>query len=283
MKATRPQPCYALVLPDALGAPLLGGATGGGGNRLPRGPEAGHDGAMPGSSRRKQTKPPRGAATSPSRRQRAPSASRRRRSWSGFWRRSAFWRRTLRLGWDLLPALGVLAVFLAGFVLDPAAVARLAWDCVTGAFGLFVRLAVSVVLLSCLGLTIWAFWPDAGQTAPKRRPARSGARRPAPAGQDPGGTSPETAKRRKANPTDVLPVVLPASAPPTAAAPAAPAASAAGPAATAAGPPPVVVAAVTEQSPLPSAAPPRRRTPSRRKHAAGNDAVAPPVRQAMIV
>jgi hypothetical protein len=74
----------------------------------------------------------------------------------------------LGLVWDLLPFLLLVAFALTVFVLDPAAVARLAWSSATGAFGPFVQVAVSAVLLGGGGLMAWAFWPEATE-APARR------------------------------------------------------------------------------------------------------------------
>jgi hypothetical protein len=73
--------------------------------------------------------------------------------------------------WDLLPFLLLVAFALTVFILDPAAVARLAWSSATGAFGPLVQIAVSTVLLAGAGLMAWTFWPEAAEEPARRRSA----------------------------------------------------------------------------------------------------------------
>jgi len=117
---------------------------------------------MPKSPGRRKT-PPRRAASGTRKRRRAPAAR---------WSRVLSVARTLLQGLaqvrHLLPALPLLAVVLAVFVLDPAAVAHLAWLCTTGTFGLLVQLGVAALLLACVALTTWAFWPEPAP-GPRRR------------------------------------------------------------------------------------------------------------------
>ena len=148
--------------------------------RLPSPPQAGLHGAMPKSPGRKRP----GARRAPARSRKSKRAQ------------PARWRSGLRLAWELLPLFLLLFVALAAFVLDPAAVARLAWASVSGSFGAGVQVAGSVAILAGATAVIWAFWPDPAD--PRRRPAKpatasrrqsrqtTGRTRSAPAGTSPG-------------------------------------------------------------------------------------------------
>ncbi|HTW71857.1 MAG TPA: hypothetical protein VME47_18375 [Acetobacteraceae bacterium] len=137
---------------------------------------------MPTSSGRRKSGSRR-AASGTRKRKRAAAA----RAWRG-----------LNLAWDLLPFLLLLVFVLAVFVLDPAAVARLAWSSATGAFGPFVQVAVSTLLLAGAGAVAWAFWPEASPAQRRRKqgPAtrgRSPRSKPDTAGAEP---KPRTRKPR---------------------------------------------------------------------------------------
>jgi len=225
--------------------------------RLPSGAEAGHHAAMPTASGR--SKPgARGAGSGPRKRRRAPPAG---------------WSRGLALVWNLLkamtavrhvlPALPLLGVVLAVFVLDPAAVAHLAWLATSGAFGPFVQVGVGSLLLAGAGLAVWAFWPEAADQAPPRRASgrtteRRASRSAAGAGgapnRDPG------RKRRSRSRTDSLPAA-PSESTDGAAAPAVSAASA-----TAAQPAPGIASSAHREQARPPAAPAPRR-PARIRYA----------------
>jgi hypothetical protein len=90
--------------------------------------------------------------------------------------RSFNWTRIPLVLWKLLPVLALGCFALVAFVLDPAAVIRLAWACVSGAFGGYVQLAVAVVLLAATAATVWAFWPDPAPP-PRRSASRATAQR----------------------------------------------------------------------------------------------------------
>lgn len=93
--------------------------------------------------------------------------------------RPARWRSGLRLAWELLPLFALAFVALAAFMLDPAALARLAWACVSGTFGLGVQVTASVTLIAGAAAVIWAFWPEAAEPERRRASARTAApRRP---------------------------------------------------------------------------------------------------------
>lgn len=81
------------------------------------------------------------------------------------------------LVWKLLPLIALMLFALVAFVLDPAAVIRLVWACVSGVFGSSVQLTAAAVLLSATAVTIWAFWPE--PLPPPRNATRgSASRRP---------------------------------------------------------------------------------------------------------
>jgi hypothetical protein len=63
------------------------------------------------------------------------------------------------LPWRLVPLVLVVLVFIAGFILDPEAVMRLVWACVSGAFGRRVQIAGGAILLGVVAVTVWAFRP----------------------------------------------------------------------------------------------------------------------------
>lgn len=84
----------------------------------------------------------------------------------------ARWRSALRLAWELLPLVVLLLAALAAFVLDPEAVVRLTWACVSGTFGTGVQVTGCVVLLAGAGAIAWAFWPEPEQAKPRRATAR---------------------------------------------------------------------------------------------------------------
>jgi hypothetical protein len=110
----------------------------------------------------------------------------------------AIWRRGLRLLLDASPLLLLVCVFLAAFVLDSSAVARLAWNCAAGAFGTFVQVAVSAGLLSAAAMTAWAFWPET-RPPPRRRATVQGAtrRRTRSDPEAPGEVAPEVGRGRR--------------------------------------------------------------------------------------
>lgn len=101
----------------------------------------------------------------------------------------------LGLVWDLLPFLLLVAFALTVFVLDPAAVARLAWSSATGAFGPFVQVAVSSVLLVGAGVTVWAFWPETPEARRQSGTARA-TRRSSRAKSDATGEPPKPRTRK---------------------------------------------------------------------------------------
>ena len=113
--------------------------------------------------------------------------------------------RGLRLGWDVLPLLLPPAVILTILILDPAALARLAWSSTTGAFGPLVQVVVSMLLLVGAGLAAWAFWPE--PTAPRRHraPERMAARRASRADSASAEAAPKPRRRRPRAPGDTGP------------------------------------------------------------------------------
>jgi len=153
--------------------------------RLPLEGEAGHHAPMPTSSERRKAGSRRTATRSRNRR-RAPGV----RVLRGF-----------RLAWDLLPLLLPLAVILTVLVLDPAAVARLAWISTTGAFGPFVQFTVSVLVLAGAGLTAWAFWPEVPDLR-RRTPERRSARRRSRSESDPESAARNPRTRKPGAPKD---------------------------------------------------------------------------------
>ena len=86
-------------------------------------------------------------------------------------------RSGLRLLWDVLPLVLLLLVALAAFILDPEAVVRLAWACMTGTFGTTVQLAVSALVIVGGAATIWAFRQPEPTEGPQRRNAAQRSRK----------------------------------------------------------------------------------------------------------
>jgi hypothetical protein len=102
----------------------------------------------------------------------------------------------LGLVWDLLPFLLLVAFALTVFVLDPAAVAHLAWSSAAGAFGPFVQVAVSTVLLVAAGLMAWAFWPEATEVPARRKSEGATRGRSSRAKSDAAGDAPKPRTRK---------------------------------------------------------------------------------------
>jgi hypothetical protein len=122
--------------------------------------EARHEADMPTSSGRKRSRSPRGA--SGTRRSRRPPV--------------ALWRPVMRFVWELLPFILLLCMMLAVLLVDPAAVASVIWACLAGAFGRPVQLGAAILLVTAVGLVVWAFWPER-PAPPQRRRAAAGAGR----------------------------------------------------------------------------------------------------------
>jgi len=115
------------------------------------------------------------AASAPGKSKRRTKSSGRARARSSA-RRTGWWWRFPLLLWQLLPLVLTLLVFVAAFTLDPDAVVRLVWACVSGTFGKPVQIAGAGILLGVVGATAWAFRPlprdVRGQQKTIRRPAR---------------------------------------------------------------------------------------------------------------
>lgn len=164
-----------------------GGGNCGSVSQLSRGVKAGLHAGMPNKSARKK-KGPRPAARS-----RKPRHS-----------TTTFWWPLLRWAWEWLPLLLLLFVALAAFVLDPAAVAQLAWACMAGKFGTPVQLAVSIAAVGGAAAVAWAFWPH-----PAVHPAhaRSGKRaRPRRSAAAQSGTSGVRRRQGQARPAEQAPL-----------------------------------------------------------------------------
>jgi hypothetical protein len=116
---------------------------------------------MPTSSGRKRSRSPRGASRT--HRSRRPPV--------------ALWRQVVRLVWELLPFILLLCVVLALFLADPAALARLMWACLAGAFGRPVQFGAAILTVAAVGLIVWAFWPEPSVPTQRRRAATGSGRR----------------------------------------------------------------------------------------------------------
>ncbi len=114
------------------------------------------------------------SARGKSRRGAASAARTRTRSRAGSAPR---WRRIPLLLWKLLPLVLVLLVAVAAFALDPEAVLRLTWACIRGSFGARLQIAGSVILLSGVAATAWAFRPLSSAVSGRQKSAQPRARR----------------------------------------------------------------------------------------------------------
>ena len=78
----------------------------------------------------------------------------------------------------LLPLAVATLVFAAFLVLDPAAVARLIWLCLTGGLGAFLQIATLAGLGALLATTLWVFQLMPSKwTRSRRKPAGNRVRR----------------------------------------------------------------------------------------------------------
>jgi hypothetical protein len=144
--------------------------------------QARHEAGMPTSSGRKKSRSPRGA--SGTRRSRPPPV--------------ALWRAVVRFVWELLPPILLLCVVLAAFLADPAALARVIWTCLSGAFGRSVQLGAAVLSVAAVGMVAWAFWPEPSAPPPRRRAgAGTGRRRTAAPSMTPDSALADPAQSRR--------------------------------------------------------------------------------------
>lgn len=108
-------------------------------------------------------------------RRRTASAARARPRSSA--RASGRRRRGLLLPRQLLLPVLVLLTFVAALICDPAAVMRLVWACLSGAFGEPVQIVGSAILVSVVVVMVWSFRSPPTSVPARRKSVRRQAER----------------------------------------------------------------------------------------------------------